>query len=183
VAAAVVAASALLAGCAHSRTQARATGIATSATTSTAAPMATVATTTPGTEPPSTTSTSLTLTQQVEQAYLHHWEVYAQALRTLDPSHLADVFAGDALRSTEKEVADLKASHTPEDASVEHHYSIVFHSRTQAVVVDNYRNHFRLLDERSGQPIEPDPNTLKHFNFTMELRNGTWLVTFVIEAK
>src|SRR6266508_601453 len=50
------------------------------------------------TPPDSPSETPTDVRAQVEQAYLDHWEVYADALLTLDGSRLSDVLAGAALR-------------------------------------------------------------------------------------
>ncbi len=66
------------------------------------------------TSPPvSPSETRTDVRAQVEQAYLDHWEVYADALLTLDGSRLSDVLAGAALREVEKQVEDLTEANQP----------------------------------------------------------------------
>jgi uncharacterized lipoprotein YajG len=57
----------------------------------------------------STTSTTLSAKAELLAAYDRSWDVYADALRRLDPSQLPTVFAGNALKLAQQEVAEHKA--------------------------------------------------------------------------
>jgi len=131
------------------------------------------------TDPPSTTSTTLTEDQEVEKAYLHYWDVYTQALRDLDQSHLDEALAGSALADTQNEIAKLKKDNTPVRNGVEHNYKVVLKNLASANVIDRFRNHLVLFDGSTGIPKEPDPNKVLNYTYSMERRDNTWKVTLV----
>lgn len=133
---------------------------------------------------PSTTSSSVALTpeQEVEAAYLRSWDVYAKAVRELDPAGLAEAFAGTALELRIDEVRDLAAANTPVRIEVDHDHIVdVLDGGRRAVVLDSYTNHSVLLDPRSGEPSEPDPNEVVRRQYTLELIGETWKVVDVLE--
>jgi len=116
-------------------------------------------------------------------AYLRSWQVYADALRRLDPSRLPTAFAGDALRLARQEVADHQAQGHPSLVRVEHHPKVLLVSATDGVVQDNYRNHSVLLDPTSGAPVEADPNETVYQRQSLKRSGGVWKVVEVIEEK
>ncbi len=137
----------------------------------------------PGTTGNSTTTPSATPNDgraQVEQAYLHHWDVYAQALLTLDGSHLPEVLAGAALRAVHKQLRDLKAADQPALVRVEHRYRINIVNEDTAIVDDRYINHTVRLDSTTMEPIEPDPNQPVHKSYTLKKVGGVWKVTDIV---
>jgi hypothetical protein len=127
---------------------------------------------------PSPTSTDVRA--QVEQAYLHHWDVYAQALLTLDGSHLLDVLSGAALRAVQKQLRELKAADQPALVRVEHRYRITIVNEDTAIVDDRYINHTVRLDPTTMEPIEPDPNQSVHKSYTLKKVGGVWKVTDIV---
>jgi hypothetical protein len=145
-------------------------------TASVGAPKTTGSTTT-------TTATPQTPEQEVEAAYLKSWDVYAKAMRTLDPAGLDDAYSGSALSLREDEVRRLKTAGMPVRIDVEHHYSInVFDGARQALVLDSYRNHSVLLNAETGQPTEPDPNETLSRRYQLEEVDGSWKVVHVFDA-
>lgn len=128
------------------------------------------------TEAPTTTTAALTPEQEVEQAYLRSWEVFADATLRLDESRLGDVYADSALDAVVKDVTRLRSAGTPARFEVDHNYRVQLMDERIAVVVDQYVNHSVLLDAASGQPIEADPNKLISEAYTLELRDGSWKV-------
>jgi hypothetical protein len=103
---AVTLATALLAGCSESAES------TPPPTTSRTAPSVTAA--------PSSTPTSLGAKAKLLAAYMKSWEIYADALRRLDPSRLPTAFDGAALRAVRSEVAAQKAQGQPVRIDVEH---------------------------------------------------------------
>jgi hypothetical protein len=83
---------------------------ATTTTAAAAAPTTTAA------APPTTVSAKAELLA----AYTRSWQVYADALRRLDPSRLGSAFAGSALRAAQQEVAAQKADNQPVRIDVDH---------------------------------------------------------------
>jgi hypothetical protein len=131
------------------------------------------------TTPPSTEAP--TVEDEVEAAYLRSWEVYAEAMLELDPGGLDRAFAKKALELRIGEVAALKARGTPARMEVDHQIAEVWLRESAAYVTDNYTNHSVLLDPRTKEPTEPDPNTSESRTYTLERIEGTWRVTFVLD--
>lgn len=142
-------------------------------------PSGTVATAAPET----TTTTELTVEEEVEAAYLRSWDVYAQAMRTLDTKDLGTIFVGAALELRENEVRRLKLANTPARMEIDHDFTIAIADDGQsALVVDHYVNHSVLIDPASGEPTEPDPNDIVRREYEMRLMEDRWLVTDVFEG-
>lgn len=126
-----------------------------------------------GTAP--TTSTTLSVEQEVEAAYLRSWDVYTEAVLTFDTSELEEVFAKTALQTVRDEVAGLRAAGTPVRAKVDHQIDIDV-IEAGAIVLDNYVNHSVLLDPETKKPSEPDPNKRLLFSYHLEEVDGSWKV-------
>lgn len=78
---------------------------------------------TPSTRPCS--ATDQTKEQAVLAAYARSWDVYADAMRRLDPSRLPTAFAGPALEAGRRDVASQKAKNEPVLIDVNHHPKVV----------------------------------------------------------
>ncbi len=116
-------------------------------------------------------------------AYDRSWEVYADALRRLDPSRLPSVFAGNALRAAREEVATQKAKNQPVRVSVVHRPRVLRVTATDGLVEDNYRNHSVVLNPATGAPAEPDPNEVVHQRQSLKRLDGVWKVVEIIEEQ
>jgi hypothetical protein len=117
---------------------------------------------------------------QVEQAYLHAWDVWAEALMTLDPSRLPEVLTGDALELVRGQVKAQRDKNQPVRVRVEHDYRIVLVDAATASVDDRYVNHNVRLDPETLEPIEEDPNEQVRRSFTLRLVDGTWKIAEII---
>jgi hypothetical protein len=133
----------------------------------------------PAAESSTTTTQALTPEQEVEAAYLKSWDVYAKAMRSLDDSHLEEVYTDDALSLRRDEIGRLRAANTPARMKVEHNYSVQVLEEGRAVVVDAYRNHSVLLDAMTGEPAEPDPNEIVQRKYDFVKEGGRWLIAYV----
>jgi hypothetical protein len=165
---AVALATALLAGCTESAESTPPSTI--TAGTSTAAA-------------PSTTPTTVSAKAELLAAYNRSWDVYADALRRLDPSQLPTVFAGNALKLAQQEVADHKANGQPSLVRVTHRARVLLVTVTAGVVRDHYTNHSVLIDPATGKPTEPDPNEVVYQRQSLKRGNGVWKVVEVIEER
>jgi len=116
----------------------------------------------------------------VERAYLEHWDVYAEALLSLDGSRLPDVLAGAALEAVQKQLEELRAADQPARVRVEHRYRITIINDRTAVVDDRYVNHTVRLDPDTLEPIESDPNQRVHKSYTLKKVGGVWKVTDIV---
>ncbi|HYU15575.1 MAG TPA: hypothetical protein VEL05_05880 [Candidatus Acidoferrum sp.] len=133
------------------------------------------------TTPPTSPSESPTDQRaEVEQAYLDHWYVYAEALLTLNGSRLPEVFAGAALREVQKQVDDLAEANQPARVRIEHRYRITIIDATTATVEDRYINHTVRLDPETMEPIEDDPNQRVHKSYTLKKVDDVWKVTDIV---
>lgn len=135
---------------------------------------------TPMTPPASPTTTPTDPRAQIEQAYLDHWDVYAEAVLTLDGSRLSEVFAGAALREVQAQLEGLIEENQPAQVRVEHNYRITIIDANTASVDDRYINHSVRLDPETMEPIEADPNQRVHKSYTLKKVDGLWKVTDVI---
>ncbi|MGH9201411.1 MAG: nuclear transport factor 2 family protein, partial [Vicinamibacterales bacterium] len=131
-----------------------------------------------GNSSPSPTPTDVRA--QVEQAYLHYWDVYAEAMRSLDSSRLGEVVAEDALENHRSQVGEQKQKNQPVRISVEHDYRITIVNDSSASVEDNYVNHSVRLDPQTKEPVEEDPNKRVRRTYTLKKVDGTWRVTLVV---
>jgi hypothetical protein len=126
---------------------------------------------------PSTTSSSVALTpeQEVEAAYLRSWDVYAKAVRELDPAGLEESYTGDALDMVRAEVERYRQAKTPVKVRVEHDYEVRVVDDQTAGVFDTYRNHSVVVD-RDGNPVEQDPDEVLSEIYSMRRDGETWKV-------
>jgi hypothetical protein len=123
-----------------------------------------------------TTTEARTPEEQVEAAYLKSWDVYAKAVRNLDPSGLDAIYADRALAIVSKDVEQLRSANTPVRCSVEHNYSISVGGPTFASVHDEYVNHCVLIDPTTGEPSEPDPNKVISETYIFKRFEDRWKV-------
>ena len=136
--------------------------------------------TTPTTSPSGTPSD---VRAQVEQVYLHAWDVWADALLRLDPSRLPEAFTGRALQLVTAQVKQQIQKDQPVRIRAEHNYMITIMDAMTASVDDRYINHNVRLDLNTLEPIEKEPNRPEHRSFTMKLVNGTWKIERIIEYR
>lgn len=153
-------------------------------TSTTVAPTSTTASTTTTTAPPLPSSTTTTMFDpstvegEVEAAYLRSWDVYAEAVYTLelDEAAFADVYTDEHLATKTNELSDRISDGRAALVRVEHNYSIEVLQPGLAAVVDALVNHQVLIDPSTKQPIEEDPNEPLVEITTMRLENGKWKV-------
>jgi hypothetical protein len=139
-----------------------------------------VVATAPTSPPPAVTPRApapRSVVHQVEAAYLRAWAVYAEAVGRVDEGDLGQAFAGRALVLKREEVADLRRQGRAIRVDVHHHYEIALLDAETAVVTDLLRNHMVLVDARTREPVEPDPDDILARAYTLRRRGGTWKVT------
>lgn len=129
------------------------------------------------TNPDTTTTTLGAIEREVEAAYLRSWEVFAKAALTWETSELADVFAGEQLERTRRDIEQRAKDRRRARYEVEHNYEIKLMDGETAQVVDRYRNHSVRVDADSLEPIEPDPDEVISEIYVLERREGAWKVT------
>ena len=118
---------------------------------------------------------------EVEQAYLHAWDVWAASLLELDPSRLSDVLTGRALELVTEQVETQRRRDQPVRIEVQHDHTILLVDDATASVDDRYVNHSVRLDPETLEPIEEDPADRVHRSFTLRLVDGIWKISEIIE--
>ena len=138
-----------------------------STSTSTALP------TTPGATP----TAGASVKDEVSAAYLHYWNVYANAVYNLDPSRLGDLMTGPRLDRALAEVRDLKHQGRAVKIVVENRPVVVHVEDTRAVVSDEYENRSHFIDPDTKQPLtSPSGGEVIHDQVTLALVDGIWKV-------
>ncbi|MEA3056654.1 MAG: hypothetical protein QOD30_2086 [Actinomycetota bacterium] len=137
-------------------------------------PSATLATT------PTTvrTTTTVSVEAEVEAAYLKSWDVYTDAVRTVDIAKLPTAYVDKALQIATDDVNRLRRDGVRAEMRVEHHYEIHVASSAPDVaqVIDEYVNHSVLVDAATGEPREPDPNKVLNESYLLKRTDGQWKV-------
>jgi hypothetical protein len=118
--------------------------------------------------------------EAVRQAYLRHWDVYVDAVRTLEMARLDEVFTGKALKVVVRGVERRQREGTPVRIRVEHNMGIKIIDATTAVVDDRYVNRAAELDPETGKPTKRFPDERIHDVFTLKKVNGLWKVSAIV---
>jgi hypothetical protein len=146
-------------------------------------PVSTTSVTSPPTASTATLSTARDPKQAVLDDYLTSWEVYADALRRLDPSALSASFADASLRTVREEVAEQKAKNEPVYVDVTHHPQVIYLQGDQAIVLDDYENRSVTLEPGGGKPPRSVPAERVRQRRSLRLIDGRWKVTSITEEK
>lgn len=162
-------------------------GASDETTSTTVAPTSTTASTTTTTAPPLPSSTTTTMFDpstvegEVEAAYLRSWDVYAEAVYTLelDEAALAEALGDPYLAVVRDEVVARIAEGRAAEVRVDHNYSIDVIDEQTASVIDAYVNHQVLIDPETKEPIEDDPNEVITDVATLRRDEAGWRVTEV----
>lgn len=118
----------------------------------------------------------------VIQAYLRYWDVYNNALLTLDTSHLSEVMAGDELSQAEQFVDQLRAQHHAIKSDVSHNYDVTSLSPRVATINDQFIDRSYVIDTSTREPIgTPDPPATETISCRLEHVNGRWKVVRVVK--
>jgi len=117
------------------------------------------------------------LEREIEAAYLHYWDVLAQAYLDTDTSHLSEVMSDPELSRQEKEIQDLKSQGRAAKLVAEHRIAFAKVSPESAVIYDEYLNRSVFVDPTTKQerPTSAPPETEK-ISFEMRKIDGTWRV-------
>ena len=135
----------------------------------------------PATQTPAPTAVP-TATPSVEeavlQAYLYYWQVYSEALNSLDTTRLSEVMTGPRLERALTEIDDLRAQNRAVKIVVENQPVVVQVSNDQAVVLDSYENRSYLIDPVTKEPLSQPPGTAETIRdrVTLTRVEGAWRV-------
>lgn len=117
------------------------------------------------------------LERDVARAYLRYWDVYSEAMLSLDVSKLPEVTAAARLQEAQEEVADLKAGGVAARIQVAHRLRVLSATAQEASIWDEYVDSSFAIDPSTKQPIGA-PGASERVISTYVLRpiNGAWKV-------
>lgn len=120
---------------------------------------------------PAATATALAPeTREVIGVFERFLQVYSQALRTLDTSHLSEVLSGQALQVISDEVNGLKTQGRPvELVEKNHHVGFDLMTNSSAVLVDEYDSASVYINPKTGEPLlrtGPEQNIRMVYEFS-----------------
>jgi hypothetical protein len=117
--------------------------------------------------------------EEVSQAYLHYWEVYAEAVFNLDESRLSEVMTDPDLERAREEVETLRQGGRAAKIVVEHNFVILQLDPVAgtATIRDEYTNNSYEVDANTKEMIgeAPQGNVLTDTYFLVR-EGGTWRV-------
>lgn len=149
----------------------------TAATLATSTPSPTA---TPTAVPPTATTTTATATpeEEVLAGYADYWEVYRDALRNRDSSHLEEVMTGARLERAQREVQTLIEQDKAVEIVVNSEPVVLQIIGDQAIVFDEYDNNSYFIDPETKEPVGATPSTpdILRDTVTMQQIDGIWRV-------
>ena len=118
----------------------------------------------------------------VVQAYLHYWDIYSDALLTLDSSHLSEVMSGDALDQARQQVDQLRSQSHALKIVVEHHDKVTSVDPTSVTLDDDFVNKSYEVDAVTKEPLgTPEPANIESISCRVELVGGVWKVVRIVK--
>jgi hypothetical protein len=121
--------------------------------------------------------------KEVADAYLHYFEVSAQALYQLDPEQLDEVTAGAELAALRKNIEENQSAGRAVRTSVQHYCVVLSVDGDNARVGDAYRDSSIYVDPSTHLPLpgekEPDsPSVAPEFTvfYWLDRIEGVWKV-------
>lgn len=144
----------------------------------------------PSPTPPASSAPSATASPTLEQereearaALFRYFDAYAVAEKTLDPSPLAAVAAGQVLAYAQSSVEHDRSIDQPWALRADDTITSIVVApglggpNLGAQVIESYVDHSVRLDPRTLQPIEPDPHQAGKKSYTLqEVAPGQWKV-------
>ena len=118
-----------------------------------------------------------TIEEEVSEAYLRYWEVYAEGLFDLDTSRFGEVMTGPRLERALDEVESLQEDGRAVKIVVENRPVVVQVEGDQAVVFDEYENQSYLIDPETKDPVgDPGAGEVIRDTVTLTRSGETWKV-------
>jgi hypothetical protein len=91
--------------------------------------------------------------KEVADAYLHYFQVRAEALLTLDPVPLETVSTGEALTGLQEDIQESRAAGRATLIDVQHSCVVLRVDGDEADVADRYRDSSIFVDPVTHQPL------------------------------
>lgn len=115
--------------------------------------------------------------QQVVQAYYSYWQVYSQALYTLDASRMSNVATGGELRQVQAQGTSLRRDRRAVRTRVTHHALVVSIKRDKATVYDEILNRSFTIDPVTKQPPQGSKQAdLEKDIYFFQRIHGNWKI-------
>lgn len=117
------------------------------------------------------------LERDVARAYLRYWDVYAEAMLTLDGSKLSGVTAEGRLQEALQEIANVKAGGVAARVQVAHRLQVLSATAQEASVRDEYVDSSYAVDPSTKQPVgAPGASDRAVNTYFLRRINGDWKV-------
>ena len=115
--------------------------------------------------------------RELLDAYACYWELYAEALLSLDAGRLGEVMTGPRLERAREEIARLRLAGHAVRIDVESAPIVGMLAGEEAIIVDRYLNQSYLVDAESGRPVAARgvANTV-HATVSLLREEGSWKV-------
>ena len=117
--------------------------------------------------------------EEVSQAYLHYWEVYAEAVFNLDESRLAEVMMSPHLERTQREIDNLRQRSRAAKIVVEHKFVVLKldPAAGTATIRDEYTNRSYEVDAQTKDMVgQAGSGTVLTDTYFLVKDGGTWKV-------
>lgn len=150
--------------------------------TATATGTATVDTPTATSEPTQTPTASIE--DEVAEAYLAHWDAYADAVLNLDISLVEDYATGEELEAIRDEIEQLRADGVALRVVVEHDFVVASVEDSRAVVLDEIVSNSFYVDPETKQPDEGEGSgDVLRYATHLKRIDGRWVVARVEQER
>ncbi|MCC6387450.1 MAG: hypothetical protein IT302_08715 [Dehalococcoidia bacterium] len=140
----------------------------------------------PATAPSLTATATLTLPtatptppveEEVINAYLRFWDLYAEAVLKLDPSVMEGAVSAEEFERVKNDVADLEAQGLAARVVIEHNPVVIEVTETSAVLLDEMTNNSFYVDPETLDPPEAEGSGATFTEtFFLERVDGQWIV-------
>jgi len=129
--------------------------------------------------PEATHAPTPSIEQEVSDAYLNYWQVYADAVFELDETRLPEAMTGPHLERTRQEIEGLRQRGRAAKIIVEHDFLIlqVDAAAGTATIRDRYTNRSYEVDAETKEMVgEAAPGTVLTDTYFLVKEGGVWKV-------
>lgn len=129
--------------------------------------------------PAATPTATPSIEQEVSEAYLRYWEVYADAVFNLDETRLPEVMTEPQLQRTQQEIESLCQRGRAAKIVVEHDFFIAELDPVgeTATIHDEYTNSSYEVDAQTREMVgQPAPGTVLTDTYFLVKEGGVWKV-------
>lgn len=121
---------------------------------------------------------------EVAEAYLAHWDAYADAVLNLDISLVEDYATGEELEAIRSEIEQLRADGVALRVVVEHDFVVASVEDSRAVVLDEIVSNSFYVDPETKQPDEGEGSgDVLRYATHLERIDEQWIVARVEQER